>query len=145
MHRLLRKDAGVDDRGGLENRCTAIRTQGSNPCLSAIGCDFGRNFFCLYELLTTFVGRPRIWTCICFRLQDTSWERETTHAVIATTKRQHFPTLMPDIPVCRLCFRRFINISKIRVLPKNIVILHLPLDSTMIDMYPKTANRVHVS
>ena len=31
-----RKDAGVVDRGGLENRCAFLRTQGSNPCLSAI-------------------------------------------------------------------------------------------------------------
>ena len=30
-----RKDAGVVDRGGLENRCTLTGTQGSNPCLSA--------------------------------------------------------------------------------------------------------------
>ena len=29
------KDAGVVDRGGLENRCTLAGTQGSNPCLSA--------------------------------------------------------------------------------------------------------------
>ena len=57
MHRLLRKDAGVDDRGGLENRCTAIRTQGSNPCLSAIGCDFGRNFF-LFIGIVNHICRP---------------------------------------------------------------------------------------
>lgn len=30
-----RKDAGVVDRGGLENRCALAGTQGSNPCLSA--------------------------------------------------------------------------------------------------------------
>ena len=30
------RDAGVVDRGGLENRCTLAGTQGSNPCLSAI-------------------------------------------------------------------------------------------------------------
>lgn len=30
-----RKDAGVVDRDGLENRCTLTGTQGSNPCLSA--------------------------------------------------------------------------------------------------------------
>ena len=29
------KDAGVVDRGGLENRCALTGTQGSNPCLSA--------------------------------------------------------------------------------------------------------------
>ena len=29
------KDAGVVDRGGLENRCSLTGTQGSNPCLSA--------------------------------------------------------------------------------------------------------------
>lgn len=29
------KDAGVDDRGGLENRCSLAGTQGSNPCPSA--------------------------------------------------------------------------------------------------------------
>ena len=33
--RELRKDAGVVDRGGLENRCSLTGTQGSNPCLSA--------------------------------------------------------------------------------------------------------------
>ncbi len=33
---VLWKDAGVDDRGGLENRCSLMGTQGSNPCLSAI-------------------------------------------------------------------------------------------------------------
>lgn len=31
----MRKDAGVVERGGLENRCTLAGTQGSNPCLSA--------------------------------------------------------------------------------------------------------------
>ena len=31
----MRKDAGVVDRDGLENRCTLTGTQGSNPCLSA--------------------------------------------------------------------------------------------------------------
>lgn len=29
------KDAGVVDRGGLENRCSLTGTQGSNPCPSA--------------------------------------------------------------------------------------------------------------
>ena len=29
------RDAGVVDRGGLENRCARAGTQGSNPCLSA--------------------------------------------------------------------------------------------------------------
>ncbi len=33
--RYQRKDAGVVDRDGLENRCTLTGTQGSNPCLSA--------------------------------------------------------------------------------------------------------------
>ena len=32
---LIRKDAGVVDRGGLENRCTLTGTKGSNPFLSA--------------------------------------------------------------------------------------------------------------
>ena len=32
---LKRKDAGVVDRGGLENRCTLTGTKGSNPFLSA--------------------------------------------------------------------------------------------------------------
>ncbi len=31
----LRKDAGVVDRDGLENRCTLTGTEGSNPSLSA--------------------------------------------------------------------------------------------------------------
>lgn len=34
-----RKDAGVVDRDGLENRCTLTGTQGSNPCLSAINAE----------------------------------------------------------------------------------------------------------
>ncbi len=33
------KDAGVVDRGGLENRCALAGTQGSNPCLSAINAE----------------------------------------------------------------------------------------------------------
>ena len=33
--KFQRKDAGVVDRGGLENRCALAGTQGSNPCLSA--------------------------------------------------------------------------------------------------------------
>jgi hypothetical protein len=32
----MRRDAGVVERGGLENRCAFTSTQGSNPCLSAI-------------------------------------------------------------------------------------------------------------
>ncbi len=32
---LKRKDAGVVDRGGLDNRCTLTGTKGSNPFLSA--------------------------------------------------------------------------------------------------------------
>lgn len=35
LHTKKRRDAGVVDRGGLENRCTFTGTQGSNPCLSA--------------------------------------------------------------------------------------------------------------
>ncbi len=34
------KDAGVVDRGGLENRCALAGTQGSNPCLSATLADY---------------------------------------------------------------------------------------------------------
>ena len=30
-----RRGAGAVDRGGLENRCALMGTQGSNPCLSA--------------------------------------------------------------------------------------------------------------
>ena len=32
----MRRDAGVVERGSLENYCAGNRTQGSNPCLSAI-------------------------------------------------------------------------------------------------------------
>ena len=35
MHCKTRKDAGVVDRDGLENRCTGNGTEGSNPSLSA--------------------------------------------------------------------------------------------------------------
>ena len=107
LHRLFRKDAGVDDRGGLENRCTAIRTQGSNPCLSAIGCDFGRNFF-------LFIG---IVNHICRPTSDSGLYTFPTAGRIVGKRdntRRHrlhekaaLPHLMPDIPVCRLCFRRF--------------------------------------
>ncbi len=38
LSETTRKDAGVVDRDGLENRCTLTRTQGSNPCLSARKC-----------------------------------------------------------------------------------------------------------
>ncbi len=31
----IRRGAGVVERGGLENRCTLARTEGSNPSLSA--------------------------------------------------------------------------------------------------------------
>ena len=33
------RDAGVVERGGLENRCTCERTEGSNPSLSANDLD----------------------------------------------------------------------------------------------------------
>lgn len=36
----MRTDAGVVERGGLENRCASNGTQGSNPCLSAIFAAF---------------------------------------------------------------------------------------------------------
>ena len=32
---MFRRGAGVDDRGGLENRCSLWATVGSNPTLSA--------------------------------------------------------------------------------------------------------------
>jgi hypothetical protein len=35
MQTRMRRDAGVVERGGLENRCAFTSTQGSNPCLSA--------------------------------------------------------------------------------------------------------------
>lgn len=42
-----RKDAGVVDRDGLENRCTLTGTQGSNPCLSAKKQPLQAAFFCI--------------------------------------------------------------------------------------------------
>ena len=36
MYFLGRRVAGAVERGGLENRCTRTRTEGSNPSLSAI-------------------------------------------------------------------------------------------------------------
>ena len=45
-----RKDAGVVERGGLENRCAFLGTQGSNPCLSAKGAHRAP-FFMLYPPL----------------------------------------------------------------------------------------------
>ena len=42
-----RKDAGVVDRDGLENRCTLTGTQGSNPCLSAKKQPSRLLFFCI--------------------------------------------------------------------------------------------------
>ena len=41
---LSRRGAGAVDRGGLENRCTLMGTQGSNPCLSAIMTWFAASF-----------------------------------------------------------------------------------------------------
>ena len=43
-----RKDAGVVDRDGLENRCTLTGTQGSNPCLSAKKQP-SRLLFCIWK------------------------------------------------------------------------------------------------
>ena len=37
IRRSTRRGAGAVERGGLENRCAFTGTQGSNPCLSAIG------------------------------------------------------------------------------------------------------------
>lgn len=45
--KLRRKDAGVVDRDGLENRCTLTGTQGSNPCLSASNPATLAGLFCL--------------------------------------------------------------------------------------------------
>ncbi len=36
--KTVRRGAGAVERGGLENRCTRERTEGSNPSLSAISC-----------------------------------------------------------------------------------------------------------
>ena len=36
QHQRMRRDAGVVERGSLENYCALTGTQGSNPCLSAI-------------------------------------------------------------------------------------------------------------
>ncbi len=33
---IVRRGAGVVDQACLESKCTVFRTQGSNPCLSAI-------------------------------------------------------------------------------------------------------------
>lgn len=48
----FRKDAGVAERDGLENRCTGNCTEGSNPSLSAIknaGLEWCRPAFFLYS------------------------------------------------------------------------------------------------
>ena len=47
------KDAGVVDRGGLENRCSLTGTQGSNPCPSANQLQanwFAADFFLQFSL-----------------------------------------------------------------------------------------------
>ena len=49
-----RKDAGVVDRDGLENRCTLTGTEGSNPSLSATETRKPQqvpSFSCLYVAL----------------------------------------------------------------------------------------------
>lgn len=48
------KDAGVDDRDGLENRCTRKGTQGSNPCLSAIESDVSARYSFYFPLLQLY-------------------------------------------------------------------------------------------
>ena len=60
-----RKDAGVVDRDGLENRCTLTGTQGSNPCLSAIKATSQRlvAFFCRTQWMRTLRVRYRASTC----------------------------------------------------------------------------------
>lgn len=49
----VRTDAGVVERGGLENRCASNGTQGSNPCLSAT---FQHPFRVLYPHYIFVIG-----------------------------------------------------------------------------------------
>ena len=59
LHRYqkrLRKDAGVVDRDGLENRCTLTGTEGSNPSLSAIKPEY-QAFVVLTPNFTPNFGR----------------------------------------------------------------------------------------
>ena len=46
----MRRDAGVVERGGLENRCGCKPTQGSNPCLSRIDQTSVMFYFCSQRL-----------------------------------------------------------------------------------------------
>lgn len=57
----IRKDAGVADRDGLENRCTGNRTEGSNPSLSA-EC-IGRRIFGLRRFFMSFRSVARCRFC----------------------------------------------------------------------------------
>ena len=75
-----RKDAGVADRDGLENRCTLTGTEGSNPSLSAINTDnqaikqttpnftpsFGREIGCfIWGLKGRKVGNKNFYSPFC--------------------------------------------------------------------------------
>lgn len=59
-----RKDAGVVDRDGLENRCTLTGTQGSNPCLSAKKAALKAAFFA-QERRDENPGRVRYRAALC--------------------------------------------------------------------------------
>ncbi len=59
-----RKDAGVVDRDGLENRCTLTGTQGSNPCLSAKKQPLQAAFFAR-ERRDENPGRVRYRAALC--------------------------------------------------------------------------------
>lgn len=55
-----RRDAGVVERGGLENRCGGNSTQGSNPCLSATFLGLYRHPQPWFWIAEQRLVRPRI-------------------------------------------------------------------------------------
>lgn len=61
------RDAGVVDRGGLENRCTLTGTKGSNPFLSA-QCPFFKGH-CFFSELPIYPALCIIWNRYKFHSQ----------------------------------------------------------------------------
>ena len=72
IQRSTRRGAGAVERGGLENRCAFTGTQGSNPCLSAIG-------FTAVDLR----GAPSQKLCVA----ESAW---TPSGVNPVRRRDHF-------------------------------------------------------
>ena len=64
----IRRGAGVVERGGLENRCTLARTEGSNPSLSA-NIPMEMYTLSLVYILIRFEPEESVQESHCTRLQ----------------------------------------------------------------------------